>query len=96
MKIVTANRLDDGAVVYLSEENIWTVSQSGAAKFAIEQTADALATAQSRVTEIADAYLVSVDPATGALTGRETLRETIRRDGPTIRRDLNSIEPAHV
>lgn len=91
MKIVTANRLDDGAVVYLGDDDQWTLSQSAAAKFSNDDAKSVLAAAQSRITEIADAYLVDVDDD-GALTGRETLRESIRRKGPTVREDLNRAE----
>jgi len=91
MKIVTANRLNDGAVVYLGDNDRWTLSQSAAAKFSDEDAKPVLAAAQSRVTEIADAYLVEVDDD-GALAGRERLRELIRRTGPTVREDLNRAE----
>lgn len=91
MKIVTANRLADGAVVYLGDDDRWIVAQSAAAKFADDDAKSVLAAALSRVTEIADAYLVDVDED-GALTGRETLRESIRRKGPTVREDLNRAE----
>jgi hypothetical protein len=91
MKIVTANRLDNGAVVYLDEGESWTTSLSEAAKFADPDAKSALASAQARVTEIADVYLVDVEE-NGALTGRETLRESIRRKGPTVREDLNRAE----
>lgn len=93
MKIVTANRLSDGAVVYLGDDDQWILSQSAAAKFSDEDAKTVLAAAQTRVTEIADVYLVDVDES-GALTGRETLRETIRRKGPTVREDLNRLETA--
>lgn len=87
MKAVTANRLDDGAVVYLSADGSWTADVAAAARFADADAAAALEAAQARATEIADAYLFEVDES-GALAGRETLRETIRKSGPTVRRDL--------
>ncbi len=87
MKAVTANRLDDGAVVYLGDDDRWTPQQDAAARFNDDDAKDVLAAAQSRVKEIADAYLVDVDES-GALTGRETLRESIRKAGPTVRADL--------
>ena len=87
MKAVTANTLDDGAVVYLGDDDQWTPYLREAARFEDADAKDVLAAAQKRVEEISDAYLVNVDEA-GALTGRETLRETIRRNGPTVRRDL--------
>ena len=87
MKIVTANNLQDGAVVYLSDDDQWTLQLDHAARFEDGDAEIVLAAAQSRIEEITDAYLVSVNPA-GEITGRETLRETIRKTGPTVRRDL--------
>lgn len=87
MKAVTANRLDDGAVVYAAADGSWTADVAAAARYSDAEAAAALEAAQARVTEIADAYLFEVDE-TGALTGRETLRETIRKAGPTVRTDL--------
>jgi hypothetical protein len=87
MKAVTANRLDDGAVVYLAGDESWTSELSAAARFDDEAAKAALETAQARVEDIADAYLIDVDDQ-GAPAGRETLRETIRKSGPTVRLDL--------
>ncbi|MFC2951683.1 DUF2849 domain-containing protein [Marinicaulis aureus] len=87
MKAVTGNRLDDGAVVYLADDDRWTADLTAAARFDDDDAKDVLAAAQARVKEIADAYLIDVSDA-GAPTGRETLRETIRRSGPTVRLDL--------
>lgn len=87
MKAVTGNRLDDGVVVYLGDDDRWTSDLSAAARFEDGDAKDVLAAAQKRVKEIADAYLIDVDEA-GAPAGRETLRETIRKSGPTVRLDL--------
>lgn len=87
MKAVTANTLDDGAVVYLGDDDQWTSYLQEAARFEDEDAKPVLEAARIRTAEIADAYLVDVDAA-GALSGREALRETIRRRGPTVRRDL--------
>ena len=87
MKAVTANRLDDGAVVYLAGDGAWTSDLSAAARFEDDGAKSALEEAQARVKEIADAYLIEVDDK-GAPAGRETLRETIRKSGPTVRLDL--------
>lgn len=87
MKAVTANRLRDGAVVYLDDKDQWTHDLRAAARFNDADAGDVLAAVQTRVGEIADVYLIDVDEA-GALTGRETLRETIRKSGPTVRLDI--------
>jgi hypothetical protein len=86
MKAVTGNRLADGRVVYLAPDDLWTECLTAAAQFAADEAADVLAAAQSRVTEVADAYLIDVEA--GAAAGREKLRETIRSIGPTVRPDL--------
>ena len=87
MKAITANRLSDGAVVYLGDDDQWTAAVACAARFADEDAGAALTAAQGRKTEIADAYLITVSED-GALAGRERLRETIRTAGPTVRVDL--------
>lgn len=90
MKLVTGNRLTDGAVVYLSEDAAWTDDIRRAKR--LEQDAEAaLAGARARFTEIAGAYLIDIG-ADGAPTGRETVRETIRLKGPTVRPDLGRKE----
>lgn len=86
MKIVTANRLADGRVVYLSPDGTWAERFSGAALFENDAGERALAAAKARATEIADAYLIEAKGAAPA--GREAFRETIRNAGPTIRPDL--------
>ena len=87
MKIVTANKLQDGVVVYLGDDDQWTPHVLSAARFEDSDADNVLAAACSRVEEITDAYLVSVD-LEGAIIGRERLRETIRKAGPTVRLDL--------
>lgn len=87
MKAVTGNRLSDGAVVYLADDDQWTPYLSKAARFGDDDADPVLAAAQSRTTEIADAYLIDVDENT-APAGRQALRETIRKAGPTVRADL--------
>ena len=87
MKAVTGNRLDDGAVVYLGDDDRWTSDLTAAARFDNDDAKSVLAAAQGRVKEIADAYLIDVTDD-GAPAGRETLRENIRKSGPTVRLDL--------
>jgi len=87
MKAITANRLEDGAVVYLDDNGQWTAQIGRAARFDGEAGEAALADAKRRMTEIADIYLIDIGED-GAPAGRATLRETIRTAGPTVRRDL--------
>lgn len=87
MKIVTANRLADGRVVYLDADKQWAEDISLSAIFEEEEAQSALAEAAVRSGEIADIYLIDANhdaqPA-----GRTALRETIRATGPTVREDL--------
>lgn len=87
MKIITANKLGDGAVVYLGDDDGWTLNVDDAARFQDDEIDPVLQAVSSRTSEIADAYAISVNND-GALQGRETLRETIRSAGPTVRLDL--------
>ncbi len=87
MKAVTGNRLADGAVVYLNDNDQWTVRIAHAARFDDDDASAALKATQLRKAEIADAYLIEVSEE-GAPAGREALRETIRKSGPTVRLDL--------
>ena len=87
MKAVTGNRLADGLVVYLTDNDQWSENISDAVRFADEDSADVLAAAETRTSEIADVYLIDIDDA-GAPAGRTVVRETIRTLGPTVRPDL--------
>lgn len=86
MKAVTANRLSDGAVVWLARDGSLTGRFEAAALYTDEDAAAALAQVAAQTTLVASAYLIDADAAGPA--GREALRETIRRHGPTVRRDL--------
>lgn len=86
MKVITANQLSDGAVVYLGDDDRWTPYLCAAARFEKDDAGDVLGAIQRRVREIADAYLIDVDDA-GPI-GRQALRETIRTAGPGVRKDL--------
>lgn len=87
MKAVTGNRLSDGAVVYLNDNDQWTTRIARAAQFKPDDADAVLDAARTRTAEIADAYLIEVSEDT-VPAGREALRETIRTAGPTVRRDL--------
>jgi hypothetical protein len=87
MKAVTANRLADGTVVYLDVDGQWTPDIAAARRLTAAETEPTLAAARARSEDIASAYLIEVSDG-GAPSGRETLRETIRSLGPTVRRDL--------
>lgn len=86
MKAVTANRLSDGEVVWLGRDGALVARFEAAALYTDEDAPAALAGVAAQAGLVASAYLIDAD-ASGPV-GREALRETIRRDGPTVRRDL--------
>lgn len=86
MKAVTANLLADGAVVWLARDGSLADRFEAAALFADDEAAAALAAVAAQGTIVANAYLI--DAGAAGPVGREALREAIRRDGPTVRRDL--------
>ncbi|MGO8952989.1 MAG: DUF2849 domain-containing protein [Rhodomicrobium sp.] len=81
---VTANRLSDGAVVYLAKSGLWTQNlQSAAVLWTAEEAHAALKAAQSDGLEAVGAYLAPIDASqTAAQPGN--LRELIRTGGPTF------------
>lgn len=86
MKIVTANRLTDGAVIYVGVEGELVDRIALAARFDDAAAEAALGRIRALPTVIAAAYLIDADAAGPA--GRERLRETIRMSGPSVRPDL--------
>ena len=86
-KVLTANRLADGLVVYLCSEG-WTDRVVEARKAhdddAIAALENAGRTAVGR-NEVADAWLIDVDDG-----GIVRWRERIRAAGPTVRPDLGT------
>jgi len=86
MKIITANRLLDGVVVYRTAENGWAESLAQAVRFEDATAAAALAAAEEDVTLVVKPYLVGLDA--NGFVKRERVRETVRAAGPTIRPDL--------
>ena len=85
MKVVTANRLTDGAVVYLADFG-WTERLEAALRLDEEVANAALARAEAQATTVVAPYLVDADAV--GVVGRERLRETIRATGPTVGHSL--------
>lgn len=86
MKAITANRLYDGVVLYVGRRGEFVERFEQAALYDEAAAKAELQAVLARDTAIANAYLIEAD-ASGPI-GREALRETIRRNGPTIRKDL--------
>jgi hypothetical protein len=85
VKIVTGHDLLTGEVVYLTAEGAWRPRLAEAA--GLDDAAAEIARASVDPTRITNVYLIAAD-APGAPAARERLRETIRAQGPTVRRDL--------
>lgn len=88
---VTANRLTDGTVVYLTAENTWSESLQHAEIAEGKEAGQALL-ARGEVffepgNHVLDVYLFEVDPTDTGIRAA-SVRETIRQAGPTVRSDL--------
>lgn len=87
---LTANRLSDGIVVYLTKEDRWSESLQDADVAEGKEAGEALlarATPSVEANEVVEPYLFEVsleDESVRAVS----VRETIRQAGPTVRRDL--------
>jgi hypothetical protein len=86
MKVLTANRLSDGAVVYLADDGGWTRDFADAARLYPDAAAGALEQALARPRVLVGAYLVEVEGE--VVEKRERLREAIRARGPTVGHSL--------
>ncbi len=88
MKMLTANRLTDGAVLWLAGRNVWTEDFENAALLDAATAEGALATAQDEPGLLIAPYLVEVDEA--GVDKRERLREAIRAGGPSVGHSLKA------
>ena len=89
-KVVTANRLRDGEVVYLTAAGEWSERLDDAGPAATpEREAAFLAVAERAVAArfVIDPYAMPVDAAEGAIRPLSQ-REIIRAKGPSVRLDL--------
>ena len=89
MKLLTANRLADGTVVWLTAEGAWSEQSDAAARLDTEAAAAALVEAERQFRTVVGAYLIDADEA-GTIVARERLRETIRAKGPTAGHSLKA------
>jgi len=88
-KMITANRLRDGAVIFLNVSGEWTEQTAGAAVAHTaedEQTLLNLAAASVKACLVVDPVAIDVSPTHTTTPSR--LRERIRQIGPTVRPDL--------
>ena len=81
-KVITGWISASGRVVYLTRDRNWSENLSDAEVLTGAGAADILAWASKDQTRVADPYFMQVTPD-GKVAGRETIRETIRANGPT-------------
>lgn len=97
LKAITANRLRDGAVVWLGTRNDWVERVEDAATYddAGAQAALAVAQEDERRNVVVAIYSFEVEIVNGAPRPLRT-RERIRALGPSIRTDVGKqAEPLH-
>ena len=89
-QVITANRLDDGVVVFFGPQGQWGEAL-GDSNVLCDAATAATALASAKLDEerdiVIEPYLIDVVDKNGALAAKH-LREVIRAAGPTIRRDL--------
>ena len=85
INILTANRLADGAVVYLNVNGVWSedLQQAATATKAQESALQARADRAVAACEIVEPYFIPVDTIGGRLQPGSQ-RERIRAAGPTV------------
>ena len=83
--VVTANRLGDGAVVYLTGDRKWsTILDDAAVVTTSREAGELLAAAAAEDTTAVGAYAAPVCFAADGRPQPGNLRETIRYTGPTV------------
>lgn len=82
-KVITANDLVSGAVVYWTRERAWTGDLAAAVVLEGDEALRELAAATADEARAVGPYLMDVDRV-GTPAGRGRLREEIRNAGPTI------------
>ncbi len=89
-QVISANRLGDGVVVYLTANSDWTECLAHAQATAGKEQGEAaldVAFGAVKTCLVVDPYLIEIDDSGGER--RPTLnRELIRAKGPTVRLDL--------
>jgi hypothetical protein len=87
-KLLTANRLSDGAVVWLTAQLGWSHRFEEAFGLEPDAAEAQLALAQAQPWRFVGPYLVGVDAA--GVDRRERLRESIRARGPSAGHSLDA------
>ena len=92
-KTITAWDTATGVVIYMTADGDWTRDPGEVGVFTGDVADARLAEAAADEGAVTDPYLMEVSE-TGAIAGRETLRETIRATGPTTHPEFAKLEPA--
>ncbi|MGC6499639.1 MAG: DUF2849 domain-containing protein [Henriciella sp.] len=82
-KAITAWDTASGQTVWLSADGQWTSDMTRLGVFTGRAAEDRLNEARAQEHLVTDPYFMEVTAA-GTIAGRETLRETIRAQGPTV------------
>ncbi len=82
-KAVTAWETETGKVVWMAEDGTWSSDPQKIGVFTGDEAETRLADAARQEGVVTDPYFMEVTGA-GEITGRETIRETIRANGPTV------------
>ena len=82
-KGITAWETATGRVVWLTQSGEWSTDPSRIGAYVGEDAEKKLAWAHEQEGEITDPYFMEVTE-NGKIAGRETLRENIRANGPTV------------
>lgn len=89
MKVITANRLREGDVVWFGAGNVWVHSLEAAHLYDPADVSDALTIAKKSIDDqiVVDVYDFDVQLDGGTVIPKR-MREKIRAAGPTVRLDL--------
>lgn len=82
-KAVTAWDSATGDVIWMTADAGWSKDAKDLGVFVGQEAEDRLAEAAADEGRVTDPYFMEVTEA-GEIAGRETLRETIRSNGPTV------------
>ena len=82
-KTITAWDSSTGEVVWMTADGGWSDKAAELGGFVGQDAEDRLAAALTEEARVTDPYFMEVSE-NGDIAGRETLRETIRAQGPTV------------
>lgn len=82
-KAITAWETASGAVVWLTPGGEWSTNPNDIGAYTGDEAEEKLSWAQAQEGRVTDPYFMEVTEE-GKIAGRETLRESIRANGPTV------------